>query len=163
MEWTLQCESSWSPQSDCRMYTKIYIIEIKLIWLLRRERKNGKINFRPEHQTWAQRLAIQCTKHQAITLDKRLSPQSPFCYCLVPCWVKDDPEMAHKWICITHVEQGLLYSECTCMLSKSINHNTKREDWDVYFVLSISIHTYSTTWRERKWKYVYVSLTCTYL
>ena len=46
-------------------------------WLLG-EGEKGKTHFCPGHWTWAQRLASQCTKHQAITLDKVCIPILPY-------------------------------------------------------------------------------------
>ena len=45
--------------------------------LITQVKENKKTNVYSEHQTWALRLAIQCTKYQAITPDQSLSSHSP--------------------------------------------------------------------------------------
>ena len=64
---------------DIKMIMMLAKIIILITWhkYIPMYRENGKTNFRPEHRTWAQRLGVQCTEHQAITPDKCLSPILP--------------------------------------------------------------------------------------
>ena len=101
---TCQCASSFFPVLSLRRQRKAILakklghgcktvgarntleyqgqhIKVRITLLTGEEGKKGKINFRLGIEPGTQRLGVQCTKYQAITQDKSISPFFPGAEC----------------------------------------------------------------------------------